>query len=742
MPLRSGFLLFILLACTGLRVRSEPVTMPQNQPVPPSSAASPVVSASAPPAVDRRLTLPPVTLNTSRAFPALTDKAHWQARRARLRQQILVSCGLYPLPPKTPLRARIFDRVTRDGYTIEKVVLQTYPGFYLAGNLYRPSVEQQALRVEHKALSSKDEEHPSTPNAQRSTLIPHPAILIAHGHWPQGRLLDEANGSIPARAITFARQGYVAFTYDMVGYNDTRQIGHTFAGDHAHWLWGVSLMGLQTWNSLRALDFLAGLPDVDKTRLAMTGESGGGTQTLLLGVIDDRLAALAPCVMVSHTMQGGCLCENAPGLRVDFSNMELAAAFAPKPQIMVGATGDWTKTTMTVEGPSVAGVYALEGRPDNLRYEIVNAPHNINKTSREIVYRFLGKTLLHDPQADAFTEPPYKRDPIAELRVFPDNTPLPADAKNGDELGQYLKTLALAQIEKAKPHDARSLAAFKRTFQPAWERTLNIELPDTRRGLSTSEVSRAKQPDGYLVLSLRMGRTGRSDSIPVTLFVWQDAPKAVTTSVIVLAHPRGRAALLEADGKPGPLVKALLAQHKDVAIPDVFLCGERADAAADAMRRKALDDFGQYFTTYNRTDTQERVQDILTVCAGARQIFDQLSGRHTITLAGMEQAGAWAMLAADVADAVAADCGQLDTTTDDALLSDALFVPGLRRMGDFRTALTLAAPHPLLLHNVGPHFPAADWLSDVYAAVGSQAKMRAAPERLDTNALAAWLVAQ
>src|SRR5207248_2344247 len=147
------------------------------------------------------------------------------ARRARIRRQVLVSCGLYPLPPKTPLRAKVFDRVERDGYTIEKAYFQTYPGFYLAGNLYRP------LRAH--------------PDAGRSA-AKAPGILIAHGHWAAGRMADTVNGSIPARAITFARMGCVAFTYDMVGYNDTRQIpGHyetRWAGDRAHWLWSVSLM--------------------------------------------------------------------------------------------------------------------------------------------------------------------------------------------------------------------------------------------------------------------------------------------------------------------------------------------------------------------------------------------------------------------------------------------------------------------------------------------------------------------
>ncbi len=156
-------------------------------------------------------------------------------------------------------------------------------------------------------------------------------------------------------------------------------------------------MGLQTWNSIRALDFLASLPDADTRRLACTGESGGGTQTFMLGSVEDRLAAQAPVVMVSHTMQGGCQCENAPGLRVEYSNMEIAAAAATRPQILVAATGDWTKDTPTVEGPSIARIYELFNARDRFHYVRFDFGHNYNQTSREAVYAWFGKWLLHNP---------------------------------------------------------------------------------------------------------------------------------------------------------------------------------------------------------------------------------------------------------------------------------------------------------------------------------------------------------
>ncbi|HLV79386.1 MAG TPA: hypothetical protein VKT32_03860, partial [Chthonomonadaceae bacterium] len=567
MPLRSG--LALLLALTGFPIGAPGApTMPARQPTPPRPTL---------PTVDTRAAVPPCALDTPRGFPVFPSRAAWEARRAFIRTQILVSCGLYPLPPRTPLKAKVFGRIARDGYTIEKVALQTYPGFYLAGNLYRPS------------------------GAQRP---PYPGVLIAHGHWPQGRLADTPDGSIPARAITFARHGYVAFTYDMVGYNDTRQIGHDFGNDRRHWLWGITLMGLQTWNSVRALDFLAALPDVDAARLAITGESGGGTQTMILGAIDDRLAAVAPCVMVSHTMQGGCLCENAPGLRVDFSNLEIAAAAAPRPQILVGATGDWTRTTQTVEGPAVASIYKLYGAAERLQYTLYDYGHNINKASREAVYAFFGRWLLHEHDAARLTEAPYQMEPVENLRVFPDGAPLPPDALDVEALTHALIRLARSEVERRKPHDRRSLAQFQTMFRPAWQHTLAVETPSP--DLLLVAAAPPAPCEGGALIRLHLGRDGRGDNIPAALFL---PPSEGKHPAIVLVHPEGMAAFMDpAAGRPGTLALALLAKGRAVLLLDAFLTGSRADAAAESARQP----FENFFTTYNRTDLQERVQDLIT----------------------------------------------------------------------------------------------------------------------------------
>ncbi|MGN6699375.1 MAG: alpha/beta hydrolase family protein, partial [Thermomicrobiales bacterium] len=254
--------------------------------------------------------------NTAYPLPVFDTLAAWQRRAAELRQHILVSAGLWPLPERGPLRPILSGRLERDGYSVEKIYFESLPGFFVTGNLYRP-------------LGCGG---------------PLPAILNPHGHSRRGRLTNDEVFSTPARCITFARQGYVAFTYDMIGYLDSKQLSHRFGGPAEH-LWGLSLAGLQLWNSLRAVDFLCALPDVDPARIGCTGESGGGTQTFLLTAVDERIAVAAPVNMVSAHMQGGCLCENPPLLRVATTNVEIAALAAPRPLLLVSATGDWTCNT-------------------------------------------------------------------------------------------------------------------------------------------------------------------------------------------------------------------------------------------------------------------------------------------------------------------------------------------------------------------------------------------------------------
>ena len=214
------------------------------------------------------------------------SKEAWEARAEQMRRQILVAAGLWPMPEKTPLNPVIHGKVDREGYTVEKVYFESYPGHFVTGSLYRPKGRTGKL----------------------------PVVLAPYGHWANGRFFDagpdeirreivrgaerfEVGGRyiLQALCVQLARMGCVVFQYDMVGVADSQQVPHTpevAAETDTPDRWGFASpqaearlqtnFGLQTYNSIRALDFVCGLPDVDPSRIGMTGASGGGTQTFIL----------------------------------------------------------------------------------------------------------------------------------------------------------------------------------------------------------------------------------------------------------------------------------------------------------------------------------------------------------------------------------------------------------------------------------------------------------------------------
>jgi len=203
----------------------------------------------------------------------------------------------------------------------------------------------------------------------------------------------------------------------MVGYNDSQQVPHTFSG-RREYLWGLSLSGLQLWDSIRAIDFLETLPYVRRDAIGMTGESGGGTQTFLASAVDPRIAVSVPVNMISLHMQGGCLCENPPGLRLETTNVEIAATIAPRPLLMISATGDWTNETLELEYPAVRSIYSLLDASDRVRAVRITAEHNYNKQSREAMYAWMARWLQHAPEDVHPAERVFTPEHLENLLVF------------------------------------------------------------------------------------------------------------------------------------------------------------------------------------------------------------------------------------------------------------------------------------------------------------------------------------
>ena len=627
-------------------------------------------------------------------MPRVGSQQEWLRRAASLRHQILVSAGLWPLPPKTPLNPQIFGRIERDGYTIEKVYFESYPGFFVTGNLYRP----------------------------RGLKGPFPAILSPHGHWEYGRLNNSELGSIPARAIHFARQGAVVFNYDMVGYNDSFQIDHEFKSDRRD-LWGINLLGLHLWNSIRAVDFLISLPDVDRERLGCTGASGGGTQTFLLTAVDERIKVSAPVNMISGHMQGGDLCENAPHLRIDTCNVEIGALMAPRPMLMVSATGDWTTDTPRMEFPSIRSIYNLFGEEDKITNAHFHAPHNYNRDSREAVYNWFARWLLGRKDVGPVKEKAFTVEKPADVMVF-FGRKFPENAKDPRQLTDYLIGSTRKQFKALKPADAAGLQRFTRMMRPALRYALMVGEPEPAEVLSARQgsPSTGKFMPERLLLSFRGSR--------VESRLWRPRGGSIRAGVVVV-HPDGYAALMK-DGsdRPGRLLTDLLRNRFMVLSIDTFNRYSSKSTSQPPARKV------EFFGTYNRSDDANRVQDILTAVAylkGKREV-------QQVYLVGLEKAGLWCLLARAMSPQVkrlVADAAQFATEDDQAYLRD-LPISGIRRAGDFRTAVTLAIPEALLVHNTGDGFPI-QWIRDAYQAGGAEGNIAIEPNKLSEARMIRWL---
>ncbi|WP_200836504.1 alpha/beta hydrolase family protein [Roseiconus lacunae] len=336
-------------------------------------------------------------------FARTYDNAEqWQRRADKIRTQILRGMRLDPLPRRTPLNATISNKRSYEGYTVESVAFESRPGFLVYGSLYRPI---------------------DGPDLQAGILCPH-----GHARGPRGGRLRPDHQQ---RCATLARMGATVLSYDMVGFGDSEFLG--WSHDHPQ------VMALQTWSSIRAIDFLESLGNVDSERLAVTGASGGGTQSFLLTAIDERIDVSVPVVMVSAHFFGGCDCESGKPIHktpsLETNNVEIAACCAPRPTLLVSVGGDWTKNTPDVEYPYLRKVYRLfdkESLVENQHFP--DEDHGYELPKRQAMYPFLVKHLkldakgVIDPTSGRFDESANTIETIETMRVFASAEQLPKGA--------------------------------------------------------------------------------------------------------------------------------------------------------------------------------------------------------------------------------------------------------------------------------------------------------------------------
>lgn len=327
----------------------------------------------------------------------------WEKRAKQIKEQVITGMKFDQMPDiQENFNPLITNTREFDGYIVENIRIESFPGFYITGNIYRPSIADDK----------------------------HAAILLPHGHLLDKRFHKDTQ--YPAAVL--ARMGAIVFAYDMVGFGE-------YKGIATHYRNPIAML-LQTWNSKRVLDYLLSRPDVDPERIGITGGSGGATQSILLTAIDDRITACAPAVQISAHFFGGCICETGMPIHKNknfqTNYVEIAALCAPRPMLIVSDGNDYTRNTPYVEFPYIQNVYKLYNAGH--RVENVHFPaekHDYGYSKRAVIYNFFSHHLRLDSKSVSWN-PTIDESFVTllssdDLRVYTLDNPLPVDALIGDE---------------------------------------------------------------------------------------------------------------------------------------------------------------------------------------------------------------------------------------------------------------------------------------------------------------------
>ena len=335
------------------------------------------------------------------------DVAGWEKRKDALRACILSSLQLTKLPAK-PSSQPIKTAVRKmQGYSVQNIAIETLPGLYVCGSLYQP------LKPKGKM----------------------PIILNPDGHFGDGRYRADCQ----YRCAMQAKMGAIAFSYDLFAWGESLLQFKT--EDHRRSL----AQTIQVLNSLRILDFLFSLKGVDTSRVAITGGSGGGSQTMLISAIDNRIKLSVPVVMLSSYHSGGCPCESGKGIHLcgnGTNNVEIAGVAAPKPQLIISDGKDWTQHVPEIEFPYLQRIYSFYGKQDAVKNVHLPAEgHDYGLSKRVALYDFLVQNFKLNASNIKKSDGTYDESGVSiekfpELYVFGEKgEKLPANAiKNFDEL--------------------------------------------------------------------------------------------------------------------------------------------------------------------------------------------------------------------------------------------------------------------------------------------------------------------
>ena len=352
----------------------------------------------------------------------IKTKEQWERERPRLMGEYLHMLGLSPLPDKTPLKATVTRTLDRGDYFVDMLHYQSRPGLYVTGNLYRPAKVNAGEKL--------------------------PAIFYVCGH--SGRERNGNKTAFQSHGIWFARHGYVCLVVDTLQLGEIAGIHHgTYREERWWWLSrGYTPAGVEAWNGVRGIDYLVSRPDVDPDRIAVTGISGGGASTFWIAAADERAKVAVPVsgmadlvsYLPSRMINGHCDCMFLYNTH-QWHWTKIAALIAPRPMLFVNSDNDPIFPMDANERiiNRLERTYSLFGASDLVDSFVSIGGHDYRKDIRQGVFRFLNTHLKNDSRPVLDTEVDLveggrdNQHPIKpeELRVFPRDENIPADALNG-----------------------------------------------------------------------------------------------------------------------------------------------------------------------------------------------------------------------------------------------------------------------------------------------------------------------
>ncbi len=304
-----------------------------------------------------------IRLEAPKPAPRTADEA--RTRQQQLRRELLDVLGLNPLPPRTPLNPRVMGRLDKEAYLIEKVAYESRPNHIVPAFLYLP----------------------------KNATGPVPAVISAIGHWSSGKSSTKPQ----LRAIALARHGCAVLALDPA-YAWERRIPGNSEGLEP-FVAGGAIAGHMAWDIMRGADYLETRPEIDATRLGVTGASGGGLQTFYAGVVDERFKVVMPAVALWAMSE---LAVNAyysqdnwvPGISRLGGMGSLIALTAPRAMLVMNMDADFVTSYACEQllNPARA-YYRLLGAEDRLLHTIGKGPHDYTREMREVTCAFVDRWL-------------------------------------------------------------------------------------------------------------------------------------------------------------------------------------------------------------------------------------------------------------------------------------------------------------------------------------------------------------